>query len=196
MLGSGRVLQTFYSLRSKAGGPPEPKCYYKRCWNHADAYLKWCEKNGVDDPLAFLHYRFETAAHGGYVPKLHQLRSVALATIWKEWREGVYLAARQGEKLVAAAGTAEQQLVKHLRVLTRGQEAAKQPYFQNAQSELCLAESSITGGYHPSSRYCPSCPAATRCAAKLYQQHGFDVVGLRAGRLDRLPADIAAAAVR
>ena len=86
--------------------------------------------------------------------------------------------------------------VKELRVLTRGMEAAKHPYVTTGRHELCLAEIEYTGGFHPASRACTACPIGVRCAAKLYQQHGFDVVSLRAGRLHVLPREIAAAAVR
>lgn len=194
---AGRILQSYYQLRHDYGGPPPPKALrFKKQWDHATAYLTWSEAAGVD-PLLFLRYRFEAAKHTGYIPKLHQLRSYQLAEIFKsEWKQDELSLSAAYDRLKAKAGTREQQTVKALRVLTHGHEAAKYPYISTGRWELCLAEINLSGGFHPSSRYCPTCPVAVRCAAELHRTYGFDVVALRAGRLNELPRDVAAAAIR
>lgn len=193
---AGKVLQRYYELREKRG-TPAPAFFRKRAWAHADAFLAFCAKAEIDDPLRFLEYRFEVADHEGYVPRLYKLRSYRLAELYRsEWKQGERAADDAYARLKEVAGSRAQQAVKSLRVLTHGMERAKQPYAAAGNFALCRAQIGITGGYHPSSRYCPTCPEAVRCAAALYREHGFDVVSLRAGRLHALPQDIAAAAVR
>ncbi len=192
---AGDVLKTYYRLREDRGTRP-PTYYRKRCWEHAEAFLAWCAKQEIDNPLGFLRYRFEVGDHGRYVPKLNQLRSNKLAEVWRQWREGQQLEDDHAVVLEQKAGTKAEQAIKELRLLTRGMEAAKHPYASTGRHELCLAEVDVTGGFHPESRYCPTCPVGVRCAAQLYQRHGFDVVSLRAGRLHVLPREVAAAAVR
>jgi hypothetical protein len=193
---AGKVLQHYYELRRRQSGVRSPHFFRKRVWTHAENYLAWAAKAKVD-PLRFLEYRFRVGEHGRYVPKLNQLRSYELAKLFREeWMQDELGADRAYAKLERRAGTKREQVVKALRLLTPAMEAVKYPYVLRGRHELCLAESGLSGGFHPESRYCPTCPVGVRCAAKLYQVHGFDVVALRAGRLHELPKDIAAAAIR
>lgn len=193
---AGKVLQTYYELRQKRG-PKPPAFLRKRTWKHADDFLSWCAKEGVTEPLAYLDYRFRVGDHGGYIPKLNQLRSNNLAEVFNaEWMQFQRSADVGYQKLKQRSGDRNKQALTALRLLTPGMEAAKHPYVSTGRYELCLAEISLTQGFHPESRYCVRCPQAVRCAAKLYQTHGFDVVALRAGRLKDLPPEIAAAAIK
>lgn len=189
------VLEHYYALRAKRG-EPRPRTLGAGAWKQIEDYLKWCQGQGVSDPIAFIDYRFECADHTGYVPQVHQLRSNRLAELWRDYREGCHLEQQRGEKLERRAGSVREQQIKHLRHLTAGHEAFKAPYFASGQASMCLAQPELSGGFHPESRYCPKCPRAVECAAQLYQAHGFDVVSLRAGRLNVLPPEVAAAAVR
>lgn len=193
--GPREVLEHYYALRAQRG-EPRPRTLREKPWKHAEAYLRWCTAQRIADPIAFLDYRFQCADHTGYVPKTHQLRSNRLAELWHSFREGHHLEQKHGEKLEERAGTVREQTIKHLRHLTAGHEAFKAPYYLSGQPDLCLAQPELSGGYHPESRYCPTCPKAVECAAQLYREHGFDVVSLRAGRLYALPPEVAAAAVR
>lgn len=192
----GSVLKRYYALRQARSGQPEPRYFRKKAWKRAEDYLAWCAKAGIDDPLSFLEFRFRAGDYAGHVPMLHRLRSNKLAEKWKQFGQGQLLQEQQGRKLSKQAGSRFQQSVKSLRILTVGMEAAKRPYIERGETDLCMAEMEFTGGYHPSSRFCPTCPSAVACAAKLYQQHGFDVVSLRAGRLYAVPSEVAAAAVQ
>lgn len=192
---AGKVLQHYYALRAKRG-TRSPAFFRKKAWAHAEAFLKWCAKTGIEDPLRYLEFWFEVCDYTGKPPQLHRLRSNNLAeTYLSEWQQDERAAEDAYTTLKQRAGTREQQAVKALRVLTHGMEAAKYPYASTGRYELCLAEVSLTGGFHPSSRYCPTCPVAVRCAAALYRINGFDVVALRAGRLHELPKHIATAAI-
>ena len=192
---AGTILQKFYELRQKHAGKKPPAFFRKRVWGHAEAYLAWCGKAGVRDPLAFLEYRFEAAQHTGYVPQLHQLRSNKLAALWKGFKRDEHDVQKWSDDLHDRAGSRRSQLVRQLRILTPGHEAAKQPYASPERRQLCLAELDLTGGFHPDSAFCPACPLAVQCAAQLYQRYGFDVVSLRAGRLHALPRKVTMALV-
>jgi hypothetical protein len=194
--------RTFYALRSARGAPnpagserPTP-IIRTNIAEQLDGFLKWCRAQQIEDPLAFLDYRFRCADHTGYVPHVHQLRSNRLASLWREWQEGEHLEEKRGETLERRAGSHLEQQVASLKILTAGHEAFKAPYAQSGQPDFCLAQIDISGGYHPESRFCPSCPRALACAVQLHRAYGFDVVSLRAGRIWALPREIAAAAVR
>jgi len=191
------IIDTYYELRFRFEKRPKPKTIGRKTLlrnrSHAAAYLKWCHNAGVSDPALFMRYRFECAQHSKYNLAWSQLRSNKLAVVWKEWREGQTLADVASERRTAAAGSAYKQAIRTLQVLTRSMEEFKARYVGRA--ELCVVEAQFSGGYHPESKHCPMCPSAVRCAANLYQLHGFDVVALRAGRLYALPPEIVAAAV-
>jgi len=190
---AGKVLQHYYGLREKRG-PKPPGFFRERAWGHARAFLAWAEEQGIDDPLRYLVYRFEVGDHNDRIPNLAQLRSNKLALIYlSDWQQGERDAADGYARLERRAGSKQEQAIKALRILTSGHEAAKTHYLGRA--ELCRAESDITGGFHPESRFCPTCPQAVRCAAQLHKRFGFDVVALRAGRLHHLPKEVAAAAI-
>ena len=196
LVDAGAVLNTFYRLREKLMGRRDPGWHHQDAVQNAQRFLEWCKAEKIDDPLAFIAHRFEAARYAKHPIGLKQLVSAKAAETWREWREGAQLETKKAARLERQAGSIAEQQVKTLRVLTRGMEAVKQPYVERQRFDLCLAEIELTGGFHPESSACKSCPIGVRCAAKLYQQHGFDVVSLRAGRLYALPKDIAAAAVR
>lgn len=193
---ANKVLDAFYRLRQSHFLTRRPNFIREDAVRSAERYLDWCKGAQIDDPIAFLEYRFESARSAGHPVSIRALASEKLAGYWRTWAEGNYLEQKQAEKLTRIAGTRNEQAVKALRILTPGMEAAKVPYVSTSRHALCLAEIDITGGFHPDSVYCPTCPMAVRCAAALYREHGFDVVSLRAGRLNMLPKEIAAAAVR
>lgn len=193
---AGDVVREFYAWRERTTKKPPPVGNARHgALATAGEFIVWCREQEIEDPIAFLRWRLERAEHAGHPISIKALRSPAFAERWREWGEGISLDDAKAKKLLRQAGSALEQNVKTLRILTPGMEAAKHPYAAG-RSEMCLVETELTGGFHPASRYCPTCPVAVRCAAKLYKQHGFDVVALRRGALYALPREIAAAAVR
>ena len=192
-LTSGKVLQHYYAQREKRGIKP-PEYFRKKNWEHAQKFLDWAVEQKITDPLRFIDYLFEVGDFNQRVPFLNRLCSAKLVAIYlSEWQQGERDAADGYDRLVRRAGTKQEQTVKALRILTPGMEAAKVHYVR--REELCQAESEVTGGFHPESQFCPTCPQAVRCAAQLYRRYGFDVVALRAGRLYDLPKEVARAAI-
>lgn len=191
---AGEVLRAFYREREKRG-IRTPTIFRKRVWGHAEAFLAWCRAEGIADPLKFLAWRWQLADEGRRLLEIHRLRSKKLAEAWLrqggEQRRDVHA---HMESVEARTGAIEKQAIRELTVLTRGMEAAKYHYAE--RRHLCVAEIEYTGGFHPESRFCPSCPVAVECAAKLYQAYGFDVVSLRAGRYHAIPRSVLAAAMQ
>lgn len=185
------VLREYYRLlKSPFGGAPKSQI------PHAERYLAWCRERGIACPLEWLAFRFE-CTRGRYKPRLSTLPSEAVARAWLECgHEGRALAARRQRDLERVAGDVFVQRVKDLRILTIGMEAAKEPYLCRGEYSECLRSQRYTGGYHPDSKYCPSCPKLLECAAALHREHGFDVVALRLHRFDALPREVASAALR
>lgn len=188
---AGEVLRAFYRAREKRG-IRTPTIFRKRLWGHAETFLAWCKKEGIGDPIAFLEWRWGLADEGNYLLEIHRLRSKKLAHAWLEQGgEGRQAEVARMVDVERRTGSIAKQAIQELRILTVGNEAAKYQYPDRRR--LCMAEMDYTGGYHPESRYCPTCPLAVECSAQLYARHGFDVVSLRAGRLHALPQEIAAA---
>ncbi len=189
MVTAEEIVKQFYLLVKQ----PRPN-FHEKPLRHATSYLKWCKSQDID-PVRFLRYRIENTSHSGHIPSLARLKSVKIAETWRQWREGQQYADDNYDKLKRKAGSKQQQGVKALRILTRSQEMVKHRYTADGRYELCITDD-YSGGFHPHSKYCPLCPANGMCVAKLNARHGFNVVALREGRLNKLPAEIAAAAVR
>jgi hypothetical protein len=130
------------------------------------------------------------------VPRIEQLAHDQLAERWTGWIEGERIAEASYARRVAT----DDQLGMQVKALAAdpipGQEAFKRRHTAQGLSEVCLARIQHSGGYHPVSAWCQQCSCAVRCAARLNQEHGFDVVALRSGELRRLPVQIASALVR
>lgn len=187
---AGMILQTYYRLRAKYG-IAEPKFYRKKKWEAAELFLAWCRKVEVD-PIKYLEFRFRNVPAKSAILPLYRLRNNRIAEMFKEeWAQDELAADEHYQKLEQAYVSDKAQTVRELRVLTKSQEVVKRNYWGRA--EMCMSEHEISGGYHPSSSFCPTCPAAIRCAAMLYKRYGFDVVALRAGRVQALPKEIVAA---
>ena len=190
------VLRSFYVAREAHTGKRPPGFIRPKAITHAAAFISWCAKVGIDEPLRFLRWRMDAAKHSGWEPQIHQLRSNKLAENFLEWGEGRQRQSDRGDEIRRAAGSLWEQQVKELRILTRGMEAFRQPYVLSGTSEICMRSDQHSGGFHPKSRWCPVCPSAVRCADALNTRWGFDVVALRAGRLKDVPKSVAAAAVK
>ena len=149
----------------------------------AKAFLQWCTARMVD-PIRIIDLRFEQIAFttkSNRGPRLNDLRAESLVPF-----------ARREEASAAATATATPQTEafdQAVRDLTRqmpGYEQVRRRYYFQQQQDLCI-ENVMSGGYDPRSHFCPNCPEAAKCAAKLNGKWGFDVVSLRAGRVEQLP---------
>jgi len=161
----------------------------------ATAFLRWADEREVA-PASFLEFRFESsmARHGRH-PRLNALPSETLVPVWRD-HDGDEREAAAHAKLAKDAGTQLDQHVESLLLLTRADEAVKYPYATTGRARLCLADMRFSGGFHPESRFCPSCAIATECSAELGRIHGFDVVRLRRRQFKGLPPAIIDAARR
>lgn len=191
---AGDVIREFYRQRQERTGQRPPSFRRPGVVQAAERFLERFKALEADDPFGYMRWRWDAAQHAGHPVGLVHLASDPLILRWRERGHGFALEAAKAEKLMRRAGTAHEQAVKELRILTPGMEAAKRPY--EGRRALCVADIELTGGFHPRSPACAACTAAVACAARLYQIHGWDVVSLRAGRLHLLPREVAAAAVR
>jgi hypothetical protein len=64
----------------------------------------------------------------------------------------------------------------------------------NSRLDICSFSPDCSGGYHPLSQFCPYCTHAHVCMERLRAEWDFDVVALRARRLDLLPEAVVKAA--
>lgn len=190
MATESQVVEHYYDLYAKQGGR---KPVATRIGDQVTAgkYLAWAQKQQID-PLGFIDFLFQR-----FVPEIYRLRNNAMAEQYRKWgqdkQEEQKNLAEQSRRLHAPL---EDQHYKDMLVLTVGMEAMKHPYVTTGRHHLCLAEFELTGGYHPSSRYCTTCPLAVECSAQLYQAYGFDVVSLRAGRYWAVPQEVVSRALR
>lgn len=162
----------------------------------ASRYLRWCEAKQVD-PLTFMQERFLHLKRVAQCrPKFNALASEKLLEVWRknqEARENEGRMRREQIRLEHQAGTWAQQEIRALALLTKAMEDFKRPYLLSGQAELCLSAPHHSGGYHPRSSFCKTCPQSIRCAVALNQRVGFDAVALRAGRLDLLSPEVVSA---
>jgi len=149
---------------------------------HVETYLKWCDANEVD-PILFMRDRFRRVALAskGYLPGFRNLASEKLLAAWKTGESRAHREAADARLTREAASTASRQHFDSLRAPPRpAQEQYKRTYVLSGRPELCRLSSQHSGGYHPKSSVCPTCPQAVRCAQDLNAQHGFDLVSVRA----------------
>lgn len=192
----GQIFQKYHELREALGGPKPPAYFRKRHRAIITTYLEWCAAQDVD-AIAFLEFRFRAAAYSGNLPALDRLRSVKQAKLYREtWIQAEIRLDKHYAKIKNAMGPVEVQTMRSLKLLTHAMGAAKHGHVTRGRYDLCLADIDLTGGYHPQSSYCASCPLAVQCAAKLHEIYGFDVAAYREGRIGDLPKHIIALAVR
>jgi hypothetical protein len=149
----------------------------------ARKFLLWCDRRAVDPvkmiALRFRQVAFVTGRRAG--PRLADLGSDSLVSY-----------AQREEASSAAAGTeiaVFDQTVRDLTLVLPGQDQVRRRYYFERRQALCM-ENPMSGGYEPRSHFCPNCPQAPACAAKLNAKWGFDVVSLRLGRLEAVPAAV------
>ncbi len=151
----------------------------------ARALLEWCTKHRIEDPRMYIRVRVQLAKD--YTPKFRSLASEAVIEAYRERFAPVVLAS----KLRSEAGSVEAQYIRSLRLNPLAHELVRRDYAAAGKTHLCVAQPELSGSFHPKSPSCGSCAHRAPCASRLLAREGFDVIALRAGRYDLLPAEIA-----
>tara|TARA_R110000751_G_scaffold85896_9_gene171280 strand:+ start:2441 stop:2977 length:537 start_codon:yes stop_codon:yes gene_type:complete len=124
----------------------------------AEAYLAWAVTEGVD-PVLFMRARHE-AATGARVPvsRLGNASPGFLAKYreWGEWKQSKVAT----EERYAAVDDDDPEVE-----LVPLHEAARAALIGSPL--VCMSSLTITGGWHPASSYCPTCPSGKACRAGL-----------------------------
>ncbi len=164
----------------------------------ATRFLRWCESRETD-PRDFLRYRVRAAVESDWpVPSINRLPSDGQLVRYRgSGAETLDAQVRTHERLEFEGGTELQQLVRALRLPARAaREKFRRRYVEEGKSHLCRVSLELGGGYDPRSQWCLQCPETFGCARDMRERYGFDVAALREGRVQELPRQVAAAAVR
>jgi hypothetical protein len=195
-----QAIQTYYALRNEYHRPL-PKQMPKRI-RESDrlemcGFLDWCGDRAIVDPAGYMRERFRQmflASRRRGVPRITQLASDALAAKWSGWIEGERIADLSYARRMAG----DDSYALHVKSLAAKPHVTKESFKRRLAQvpDACFSQLRHSGGYHPDSTWCRRCACAVRCAAALNTEHGFDVVALRSGQVNELPARVASAYVR
>lgn len=188
------VLTKYYELRRSIGGMAGPKTLTAKAVRQTEDFLEWCQRARIDDPESYIAWRMRrSASHNTEETKqvvmLNMLKSWAAAKAWREWGGFAEAAERQQEKLNEAMGDTTAQLVADALAQPPQLDRLKAQRLAENNARACATEPRL-GGFDPRSKVCPTCPESVRCAIDLNARYGFDVVSLRRGNMDILPAVI------
>jgi hypothetical protein len=195
------AIDHYYQLRAKHRRPIPRKLSAAHKADDAAAmetFLQWCQGKDIDDPAGYMAERFRSvylASRRKAVPRITQLANDMLAKRWTGWIEGERIAATSYTKRVAQ----DDQFALVVKSLAAAPHVTKESFKRRLAgegAEACMTMVHESGGYHPKSGWCQQCACAVRCAARVNEEHGFDVVALRSGALDKVPARVASALVR
>ncbi len=180
-----KVIDAYNAQLSRVAAPTSQRRSKNSAADRANAarYLRWCRANDVD-PVRFIEFRFQYASAVRH-PLLSQLASSSALDRFRE-RAAVSAHERDLHAMLAS------QPLRDLLYLNHGQEAVRRNYTLDGRPDLCEVQPSLSGGYHPESQWCPTCPRASSCRTRVNRAHGIDVVALRSGALDVLPREVAA----
>jgi len=171
-----------------------PEFPSQRLLDHAAAYLRWCEAKAVREPELFLRFRLDTSRAARFRLAMRLLPSDKQAARWHLSAGSHYRVkgwtARQHEGIRPGVDH-----IKALRPLIPAMEAYQYYHAVEGRQDACMATPEHSGGFHPKSRICPSCPKAIACSNAQNQREGFDVAALRRGEVWALPKAIASAAI-
>ena len=160
---------------------------------------QWCGERNID-PRRWLYFRF-AARNWRYAPRLDQLipsKRTEEQTIHKykllkstpAFSQRVHEESRFHQEPTGVYWDVNRD-ISHLA------EAVKRRYIATDQLERCMSEmDSRTFGFHPKSRVCQRCPAATECLRRLQAKAPFDIVALRRGDVDLQSCYVTAQRVR
>jgi len=163
-----------------------PDALRRSIWKDADvsianAFLRWCNEKNVCDVKLWMWIRFKYMKSGH--PRFNALASDALLSSYTR-----LVAKKARTEAVTTRGKGAE--VRALVDCQPAHEAVRRRYASSGKVDLCVLQPSLSGGYHPYSDTCVLCERAMECAQRVNEKHGFDVVALRLGKLDTLPAHI------
>lgn len=140
-------------------------------------YIQWCDEHGVE-PVRFMWARFlYTSERGGNKKVLNppMLKWEAFVESWEWWYDWAWRFHHE-PKLMKELEVSRDEV---FRPVKPAKEAIKARYVSQGLAELCRRATEHSGGYHPRSRWCQTCPEAQLCVAQTNDFYGFDVVKVR-----------------
>lgn len=157
----------------------------------ADKYIRWCAEYDTDE-LLFMDERFRhLIALKKIAPMFRTLRSEPVMKVWKKGGEYYALEQQASERISKTILPMFDQTILDLSHLTPDQERYQRRHFLKGTLEICLLMPEHSGGFHPASKVCPKCTNGPACVARINARWKFNVVALRANRLDLVPAQVA-----
>lgn len=155
---------------------------YAKVERNAKKFIEWCERNDAD-PLRFMKARIYLAKEGDRpVPAIGAMASKALLEndAWQEIFDRAEAVEFDRKFVLEEAAQMQDRYIASLLACTPANEQFKLNH-QN-QRNICMHDRRFSGGYHPKSELCTSCPIAGQCATAVNVEHGFDVITLRKDR--------------
>ena len=141
-----------------------PASHSARMLGSAQRYVDWCAARTIN-PKHWMIARHEWSGwtHRIAISKLSDA-SPRFRASWEEWIAAKY-AEWDVEKRDRAAVVADTNKIEATTILGEAQKAA---YAHHGEAELCMvAGSSLTGGWHPESRWCAACRLGVECRTRL-----------------------------
>lgn len=145
-------------------GRQRPASHSRKMLGVARSYLAWCEGRGIN-PKHWMVARHEWSGwtHRIALSKM-KTASQRFRDAWDEWIANRY-AEWDAEKRDRAAVVADTNKIDNPTVLGEAQKAA---YAHHGEAELCMVTgSSLTGGWHPASKWCAVCSHGQECRMRL-----------------------------
>ena len=145
-------------------GSQRPASHSRKMIGVATRFLAWCEARSVN-PKHWMIARHEWSGwtHRIALSKMGNA-SERFQDAWNEWLANRY-AEWDAEKRDRANVKADTNRVDSTTVLGEAQKAA---YAHHNEAELCMVTgSSLTGGWHPLSKWCVECELSHECKMRL-----------------------------
>jgi hypothetical protein len=194
----GRVIDHYRRLygKYKARIPRRPDQRVPEDRAVAERYVRWCDERDADE-LLFMEERFRHLDRTQRAaPMFRALRREKVMECWKKGGEQRALEERTSQNIMAQMLPVFDQSILDLSRVTPDQERYRHRHFIKSTQRVCMVMPEYSGGYHPESRYCPQCSVGPECAGRLNGQWGCNVIALRSGRLDLVPAKVAKVAAQ
>lgn len=182
-----KEVYTKYQLRT----PRRPNSRIPEDRAIADKYVRWCDEHDTDE-LLFMEERFRQLHETKKItPGFRFLRSEVVMKWWKRGGEYRALEKKESDAIAKTMLPAFDQTILDLSRITPDQERYRMRHFIGNILGVCMVSPELSGGYHPQSKYCTQCAKGPECVQRLNKRWKFNVVALRAKRLDLLPPVVA-----
>lgn len=148
-----------------------------------ESFVSWCRENDIDEPKSFIIariYHAQEESSKRYFPKPEQLKTAALLRdeMWRDLYDWVARCRYDQEELgkLLDPGTSKAKRIQTLASLRPAWERFKA---KNPNREICASLPQYTGGFHPASDHCASCPQQLRCASISTSHWGPEIMARR-----------------